>query len=133
MSPRGIAAVARDEPGRIAIICGDRRETFAELDADANRWAHLFAGAGVGHGDRVAVMLGNRPEVFAAWAGASRLGALVVPVSYRFTVAEVAYILADSQTAAFVYEDEMCIRDRPPPSRPVPRWSPGPAPRSRRR
>jgi long-chain acyl-CoA synthetase len=106
MSPRGIAAVARDEPGRIAIICGDRRETFAELDADANRWAHLFAGAGVGHGDRVAVMLGNRPEVFAAWAGASRLGALVVPVSYRFTVAEVAYILADSQTAAFVYEDD---------------------------
>jgi len=102
MSPRGIAAVARDEPGRIAIICGDRRETFAELDADANRWAHLFAGAGVGHGDRVAVMLGNRPEVFAAWAGASRLGALVVPVSYRFTVAEVA----DSQAAAFVYEDD---------------------------
>ena len=106
MSPRGIAAAARHQPDRVAIVCGDRRVTYGELDADANRWAHLFAEAGVGHGDRVAVMLGNRPEVFAVWTGASRLGALVVPVSYRFTVAEVAYIVADSQAAAFVYEDE---------------------------
>ena len=51
-------------------------------------------------------MLGNRPEVFAAWVGAARMGALVVPVSYRFTVSEVAYLLEDSQAAAFVYEDE---------------------------
>ena len=51
-------------------------------------------------------MLGNRPEVFSAWIGAARMGALVVPVSYRFTVGEVAYILEDSQAAAFVYEDE---------------------------
>jgi long-chain acyl-CoA synthetase len=106
MSPRGIAAIARDEPDREAIVCGDRRDTFGDLNADANRWSQLFAQAGVGHGDRVAVMLGNRPEVFAAWVGAGRLGALVVPVSYRFTVSEVAYILEDSQAAAFVYEDE---------------------------
>jgi long-chain acyl-CoA synthetase len=106
MSPRGIAAIARDEPDREAIVCGDRRDTFGDLNADANRWSQLFARAGVGHGDRVAVMLGNRPEVFAAWVGAGRLGALVVPVSYRFTVSEVAYILEDSQAAAFVYEDE---------------------------
>ena len=51
-------------------------------------------------------MLGNRPEVFSAWVGAARMGALVVPVSYRFTASEVAYILEDSQAAAFVYEDE---------------------------
>src|ERR1700722_15324821 len=111
MSPRGIAAIARDEPDREAIVCGDRRDTFGDLDADANRWSQVFAAAGVRHGDRVAVMLGNRPEVFSAWVGAARLGALVVPVSYRFTVAEVAYILADSQAAAFVYEDEAVGRE----------------------
>jgi long-chain acyl-CoA synthetase len=106
MAPRGIAAIARDDPGREAITCGDRRVSFGELNADANRWAQFYAEVGVGHGDRVAVMLGNRPEIFAAWVGASRLGALVVPVSYRFTASEVAYILEDSQAAAFVYEDE---------------------------
>lgn len=111
MSPRGIAAIARDVPEREAIVCGDRRVTFGELNADANRWTQFFAESGVGHGDRVAVMLGNRPEVFSAWVGAARLGALVVPVSYRFTVAEVAYILADSQAAAFVYEDEALGRE----------------------
>jgi long-chain acyl-CoA synthetase len=102
--------VARDAPDRVAIICGDQRDTFADLHADANRWARIFADAGVRHGDRVAVMLGNRPEVFSAWVGAARLGALVVPVSYRFTVSEVAYILADSQAAVFVYEDEALAR-----------------------
>jgi long-chain acyl-CoA synthetase len=111
MSPRGIAAIARDQPAREAIVCGDRRVTFGELNADANRWTQFFADSGVGHGDRVAVMLGNRPEVFSAWVGAARLGALVVPVSYRFTVAEVAYILSDSQAAAFVYEDESLGRE----------------------
>jgi long-chain acyl-CoA synthetase len=106
MAPRGIAAIARDDPQRVAIICGERRDTFGGLDADASRWSQFFARAGVGHGDRVAVMLGNRPEIFSAWIGAARLGAQIVPVSYRFTVPEVAYILADSQAAAFVYEDE---------------------------
>ncbi|MGA8369382.1 MAG: AMP-binding protein [Acidimicrobiales bacterium] len=106
MPPRGIAAVARHDPRRPAIVCGDRRDTFGDLDADANRWAHFFARAGVGHGDRVAVMLGNRPEVFAAWTGAARLGALIVPVSYRFTASEVAYMVADSEAAAFVYDNE---------------------------
>jgi long-chain acyl-CoA synthetase len=106
MAPRGIAAIARDDARRVAIICGERRDTFGELDADASRWSQFFAQAGVGHGDRVAIMLGNRPEIFSAWIGAARLGALIVPVSYRFTVPEVAYILADSQAAAFVYEDE---------------------------
>ncbi|HLN17051.1 MAG TPA: AMP-binding protein [Acidimicrobiales bacterium] len=106
MTTRGVPAVAREEPDRVALVHGDRRTTFGELDAAANRWAQRFARAGVGHGDRVAVMLGNRPEIFACWYGAARIGALIVPLSYRFTSSEVAYLLADSEAAAFVYEDE---------------------------
>lgn len=106
MPTRGVAAIASKTPDRVALVCGDQRVTFAELDAAANRWAQRFAAAGVDHGDRVAVMLGNRPEVFAAWYGAARLGTLIVPVSYRFTASEVAYILEDSGARAFVYEDE---------------------------
>ncbi len=102
---RGIAAIATETPDRLALVCGSDRVTFGELDAAANRWAHTFHKAGVGHGDRVAVMLSNRPEIFAVWYGAARLGALIVPVSYRFTAPEVAYILSDSGARAFVYED----------------------------
>ena len=37
--PRGINGVARHDPDRLALVAGDRRITFAELDADANRVA----------------------------------------------------------------------------------------------
>jgi len=102
---RGVAAIAAEQPDRVALVCSGTTTTYGELDAAANRWAQLLAESDVGHGDRVAVMLGNRPEVFAAWGGAARLGARIVPVSYRFTAAEVSHILADSGSVAFVYED----------------------------
>jgi long-chain acyl-CoA synthetase len=105
MAARGVAAIAVESPDRLALVVGDRRITYAELDAEANRWARWLAGAGVGHGERVAVMLSNRPEVFAVWYGAARAGVQIVPVSYRFTAAEVEYLVADSEAAAFVYED----------------------------
>ena len=98
MSARGIAAIADETPDRLALVAGDRRVTFGQLEDDTNRWANAFAAAGVGHGDRVGVMLGNRPEVFACWFGAGRVGAMVVPVSYRFTPAEVGYLLDCAET-----------------------------------
>jgi len=109
MSARGVAAIADETPDRLALVAGDRRITFGELEEATNRWANSFAEAGVGHGDRVGVMLGNRPEVFACWFGAGRVGAMVVPISYRFTPAEVAYLLEDSDAAAFVYEDPAIV------------------------
>ncbi len=105
MRARGIAAIATDTPDRVALVAGDDRITFASLDAAANRWANYFTDEGVGHGDRVGVMLGNRPEVFACWYGAARVGAMIVPISYRFTGREAAHLLEDSGAVAFVYED----------------------------
>ncbi len=105
MEPRGINGVARVDPGRIALIDGDRRITFAELDADANRVAHVLTDAGVRPGDRVAVMMQNRHEIFAVWNGAARVGALVVPISYRSLTSEVAYLVADSGATALVHDD----------------------------
>jgi long-chain acyl-CoA synthetase len=105
MSARGVAAIADETPDRLALVAGDRRITFGELEDATNRWANALAAAGVGHGDRVGVMVGNRPEVFGCWFGAGRVGAMVVPISYRFTAAEVAYILEDSGAVAFVYDD----------------------------
>jgi crotonobetaine/carnitine-CoA ligase len=50
--------------------------------------AHALRAAGVGQGDRVAIMLGNGPDFFRAWWGVSFLGATVVPVNtaYRGTL-----------------------------------------------
>jgi len=100
----GIAAIAAEEPGRLAIVADDRRLTYGELDARINRLSHLLADRGVGHGDRVAVLLRNRPEVFVAWNAIGRLGAIPVPVSYRFTPSEIRYIVDDSNSVVFIHD-----------------------------
>src|SRR5580658_9516966 len=103
-APRGLAAIAAADPDRPALVCGDRRIGFRRLDRAANAMAHAFAAAGVGAGGRVAVMLGNGPEAFAAWYGAARRGALVVPVSTRLTPPEAAYIVSDSGAIVLVHD-----------------------------
>ena len=103
-APRGLAAVARADPDRIALVCGDERVTFATLDRAANAAAVALAPFVHAGGERVAVMLGNGTEAFAAWHGAARLGALVVPISTRLTAPEAAYIVGDSGAVALVHD-----------------------------
>ncbi len=103
-APRGLAGIARVDPGRVALVLGDRRMTFGELDRAANAMAHAFAPHASHPGDRVAVMMGNSTDTFAVWHGVTRLGALVVPVSTRLTESEVAYIVEDSGARLLVHD-----------------------------
>jgi long-chain acyl-CoA synthetase len=110
VAPRGLAAVARADPGRVALVCGGTRTTFAALDRAANAVAHACAAVGTGPGDRVAVVLGNGVEAFAAWYGIARLGASVVPVSTRLTAPEAAYIVGDSGAVAVIHDGSPAAR-----------------------
>lgn len=100
----GIAAIAQDEPERLAIVCGDTRVSYREFNEASNGAAFTYARAGVSHGDRLAVMCHNRPELFMAWNGAARLGAMVVPIGYRTTADELAYILEDSGARVLLHD-----------------------------
>jgi acyl-CoA synthetase (AMP-forming)/AMP-acid ligase II len=55
-----------------------------------------FAASGYGHGHRVAVLLGNRPEHFDQFLAANALGICIVPVSPDYTAREIAHLLGDS-------------------------------------
>src|SRR5690606_199243 len=70
------AAQAARHPDRPALVCGDRRWTYAELNAWANRCAHALQAAGVRSGDAVGVLLDNRAEVLAWVLGTVKLGAV---------------------------------------------------------
>jgi long-chain acyl-CoA synthetase len=101
----GIAARARAEPGKTAVVWHDRRITFAELDARVNRAARVFGERfGVRAADTVAIALKNRPEFFEASWAAARLGADVVPVSWRFKEDEFRYMVEDSEAKVVVAE-----------------------------
>jgi long-chain acyl-CoA synthetase len=101
--------VAQADPGRVALVSGTRRITFRELDAWANQVARALADVGVGHGGRVAVMLHNIPELFGVWNGAARLGALIVPISYRAVTSEVSYLVSDSEATVLIYDDKEVV------------------------
>jgi fatty-acyl-CoA synthase len=100
------AAIAQVAPDRDAVVCGERRLSFAEFDARATRLASVLAGAGVGPGDLVALMLVNGPEYLEAFFAAQKLGAVPTNVNYRYVDAELAYLLDDSGAAALVYHDD---------------------------
>src|SRR6266705_1338619 len=77
------AAHALMRPGKLALVCGERSLTYAELNARANRVANALRSLGVQAGDRVAVMVHNSLEGFEAGVGLTKLAAMHVPVNYR--------------------------------------------------
>ena len=95
----GLERAAARLGDRPALLAGDDAWTFAELDALSNAFAHHLRAAGVGPGDRVAVMSSNRVELILAVQGASRLGAAAVMVSPAWKATEVGQALALTEPA----------------------------------
>ncbi|MFN8215974.1 MAG: long-chain fatty acid--CoA ligase [Solirubrobacterales bacterium] len=87
---------ARRDPDREAVVCGERRVTYAELDDAARRVAGALRASGIRPGDRVAAALKNRVEFLELLFGVARAGAVFVPLNFRLASEEVAYALGDS-------------------------------------
>ncbi|MEA2714310.1 MAG: long-chain acyl-CoA synthetase, partial [Gemmatimonadales bacterium] len=99
-----LGQIAAEQPGQAAVIMAGSGQTitFAELDAAANRLAHVLYGAGLRPGDHIAFMLENRWEFLAiAWA-AQRSGLYYTPVSSRLRADEAAYIVDDCGAQVFI-------------------------------
>ncbi len=84
-------AVAR-RPHGLALICGEERVRYSELDALVGQAAGALSALGVGNGDRVAMVLGNSIEFVVVLFAAARLGAVSVPLNIRHTLAENSHI-----------------------------------------
>jgi acyl-CoA synthetase (AMP-forming)/AMP-acid ligase II len=88
---------ARQQPDVELIICGETRLTYAEARAAANRFANALIAAGVQPGDRIALLAKNCAEYIAFFYGASKAGAVPVPLNYRLAPPEWRYIIDDAQ------------------------------------
>jgi long-chain acyl-CoA synthetase len=101
-----VREAARRDPGSPAVVSGDRRLTWAELDAEVDRAAAGYAGHDLQPGDRVAIQLPNGLPWLRAALGALRAGLVVVPVNTAYTDPELEYVLTDSGAALFVAAGE---------------------------
>ena len=102
-----LARTAVRSPNRLALVWGERRETFAELDATVNRVAHAIAAAGVRQGDRVVMLAHNSREFVLVHFALAKLGAISVPVNFMLNADEVAFIIEHSGATSFVVEDSL--------------------------
>ena len=78
---------------REALVCGDHRSTFRELDERASRLAHYLADRGVRAGDHVGLYLFNCAEFIEAMLAAFKIRAVPVNINYRYVADELRYML----------------------------------------
>ena len=93
---------AKRHAGEIALVWGERRWTWAELDRRVNAMAVALAARGIGKGDRVLVQSKNCNQMFESMFACFRLGAVWVPTNFRLTADEVAYLAKASDAAAMI-------------------------------
>jgi fatty-acyl-CoA synthase len=84
------------KPGVAAVRFRGNGITWAELGDRVDRVSNLLLAEDVRPGDRVAILMTNRAEYVEAVVGINLLGAIAVPVNFRLTAREIAYILSNS-------------------------------------
>lgn len=91
-----VARHAQHQPGGAALRFAGTTTTWADLARRSDALADALHHRGVRAGDRVALLMTNRPEYVEALVAATAVGAISVPVNFRLTPPEIAHVLVDS-------------------------------------
>lgn len=102
--------IADTVPDRPAVVSDEVRLTHAQLDERANRLAHTLTDLGVRAEDHVALVLRNGHRYLEAMAACFKIRAVPVNVNTRYTVDELAYLLADAAPTAVLHEPDLSGR-----------------------
>ena len=103
------AQVART-PEAVAISCGGRSMTYRELEATANRLAHLLAGTGVGPGGCVALLFPRSAEAIVAVLAVLKTGAAYLPIDPGLPAARIGFMVADAAPIAAITTKDLRSR-----------------------
>jgi fatty-acyl-CoA synthase len=104
---------ARWQPDAVALTFEGERTSWRDLHLRTDALAAGLAAQGVGHGDRVGLLLLNRPELIDVCIAAWKIGAAPVPMNVRYTAPEVAYVVENAACAVVVGESALAdgLRD----------------------
>jgi acyl-CoA synthetase (AMP-forming)/AMP-acid ligase II len=90
-------------PEREALVCGDARRSYAQLEERSNRLANHLASVGIGPGDHVGIYAYNCVEFVESMLGAYKLRAVPINVNYRYVEDELRYLFDNADLKALVH------------------------------
>ncbi|MEZ5144171.1 MAG: acyl-CoA synthetase [Acidimicrobiales bacterium] len=93
-------------PDRVALVCGEDRRTFAELEARTNALAHTLAAGGVAPGEHVGIYSLNSIQWIEAAVAVVKIRAVPVNVNYRYVEDELRYLFDNADLTGLVYSEE---------------------------
>ncbi|MBV9774302.1 MAG: LLM class flavin-dependent oxidoreductase, partial [Gemmatimonadetes bacterium] len=108
--PRLIEAQARRTPLAEALVSGDERLTYAELDRRAERLARELAARGVGPEARVGLLLERTAEMVVAMLAVLKAGGAYVPLDPAYPAERLAFMLEDSGARVLVTQPGLAVR-----------------------
>jgi len=114
-----LARHALMQPDATALRFLGRTTTWAELSHRVDRLASALHRRGITAGDRVMILMLNRPEFIEACLAANQLGAIAVPVNFRLTPPELAYLVENCGASVLITEPTLtpvaaAVRDLAP-------------------
>jgi acyl-CoA synthetase (AMP-forming)/AMP-acid ligase II len=99
-------------PDREAIVCGERRLTYHQLDERANRLAHALERRGIGRGDHVGCYMHNGTEFLETMLACFKLRAVPININFRYVEDELRYLFRDADLVGLVHHREFGPRAR---------------------
>ena len=105
-----VAAHARLQPQKIGVRDSRRALTFSQWHERASRLANGLLSLGLHKGDRVALLAYNCIEWMEMYAALARAGLVAVPINFRLTSPEIAYIASHCEARAFIVQQELLDR-----------------------
>jgi fatty-acyl-CoA synthase len=99
--------VVETKPDDEALVCGEQRLTYRQLEDRATQLALWLRGKGIGAGDTVGIHAFNCNEYVEICLAAFKLKAIPVNVNFRYTAEEARYIYDNAQLKALVYSAEL--------------------------
>jgi len=101
-----LTSAAKRMGSKEALIFGQERLSYQELERQTNQFARALQAVGVCHGDRVGLLLPNGLEMSRAYFGIAKAGAIAVPLNLRWAAPEIAYALDDAGVSLLLADPE---------------------------
>jgi len=97
-----ISSQAKALPDKVFMYYKDITKTFKELNDISNRIGNGLLSLGIKKGDRVTLLIPNKPEFVYAWFGLMKIGAIMVPINTQFKPDEIKYIINNSEANTII-------------------------------